>query len=156
MAGASVLLVAAAIGSAALAQESATLNVTAQVQASCILQGGSLNFGPYTTTDASDTEGQGSFSYQCPDGTEITLSLGSGLNQEGESRAMADGAGRLLYEIYQDSNRSQEWGTGGNAVIVTSDTASETTVPVYGLIPQGQSVPAGSYSDTVQITLDIN
>jgi spore coat protein U-like protein len=154
MAPASVLLVAAAIGSAALGQETANLNVTAEVQAACDVFAGTLSFGSYTAT--ADKEADGSFSYQCTPGTEITLSLGPGLNSEGETRAMADGVERLQYELYQDANRSEEWGADGNALIATSATASETTVPVYGLIPQGQSAPAGNYSDTVQITLSIN
>jgi spore coat protein U-like protein len=152
MAGASVLLVAAALASAALAQ-TADLSVTAQVQATCVLNGGSLDFGNYS---GSDTEGQGSFSYECTNGTNITLSLGPGQNQEGESRAMADGAERLLYELYQDVGRQQEWGAVGDAVSIQSTSADEETVQVYGLIPQGQSAPAGSYSDVVQITLNID
>jgi spore coat protein U-like protein len=69
---------------------------------------------------------------------------------------MADGAERLLYELYQDVGRQQEWGAVGDAVSIQSTSADEETVQVYGLIPQGQSAPAGSYSDVVQITLNID
>jgi spore coat protein U-like protein len=152
MAGASVLLVAAAIASAVLAQ-TADLSVTAQVQATCVLNGGSLDFGNYS---GSDTPGQGSFSYECTSGSDITLSLGPGENEEQGSRAMAAGEGRLLYELYRDSSRSQAWGMGGDALIVESTSADQEPVTVYGLIPEGQDAPAGSYSDIVQITLSID
>jgi spore coat protein U-like protein len=151
MAGASVLLVAAALASAALGQ-TADLSVTAEIQATCTLDGGSLNFGNYS---GSATEGQGSFSYECTGGSNITLSLGPGQNPEGAGRAMADGAERLLYELYQDAARQQEWGEDGDALSIQTTSADEETVQVYGLIPPDQDAPAGSYSDTVQITLNI-
>ena len=145
----------AVTGPAALAQ-TADLTVTAEIQASCVLNGGSLNFGTYTATDGSDTPGQGSFSYQCTNGTGITLSLGPGANEEEGGRAMADGAERLLYELYQDPARQQAWGTEGDALSVGSTSAALETVQVYGLIPQGQDAPAGNYSDVVQITLNLD
>ena len=154
--GGLALLLVAGTGPAALAQENAILNVTAEVQASCVLNGGSLNFGTYTATDGSDTPGQGSFSYQCTNGTSITLSLGPGDNEAEGSRAMAAGAERLLYELYQDPTRQQEWGTDGAALSVGSTSAALETVQVYGLIPQGQDAPAGNYNDVVQITLNLD
>ena len=145
----------AVTGPAALAQ-TADLSVTAEIQASCVLNGGSLNFGTYTATAGSATPGQGSFSYQCTNGTSITLSLGPGDNEEEGSRAMASGAERLLYELYQDPSRQQAWRTDGDALSVESTSAALETVQVYGLIPQGQDAPAGSYSDVVQITLNLD
>jgi spore coat protein U-like protein len=68
---------------------------------------------------------------------------------------MADGAERLLYELYQDAARQQEWGEDGDALSIQTTSADEETVQVYGLIPPDQDAPAGSYSDTVQITLNI-
>jgi spore coat protein U-like protein len=152
MAGASVLLVAAAIGSAALGQ-TADLSVTAEIQATCTLDGGSLNFGTYS---GSATEGQGSFIYECTSGSSITLSLGPGQNQEGAVRAMADGAERLLYELYQDAARQQEWGEDVDAVSVVVPSGAAQTVQVYGLIPPDQDAPAGNYNDVVQITLNVD
>jgi spore coat protein U-like protein len=149
-----VLLVAAAIASPAQGQETANLNVSAEVQASCDVFGGSLEFGIYT---GEAKQGQGSFSYQCTEGTEITLSLGVGQNGQGDgSRAMAGDGGVLHYQLYQDSARQEVWGNAGDALGVTAPSSSEETVQVYGLIPADQDVPAGSYSDIVQITLNID
>jgi spore coat protein U-like protein len=134
--------------------QTANLNVTAEIQASCVLNGGSLSFGTYTASD--DTPGQGTFSYQCTDGTNITLGLGSGQNEVGGIRQMAAGAGRLPYQLYKDASRQQEWGTGDDGLTVEDTSASLETVDVYGLIAAGEESPPGDYSDTVTITLNID
>ena len=69
---------------------------------------------------------------------------------------MAGGGGTLLYNLYQDVGHDQEWGTGGAAVVVENTPSTLETVDVYGLIAAGQEAPAGSYSDSVTITLNIN
>jgi spore coat protein U-like protein len=148
-----VLLVAAAIASPVLGQ-TANLNVSAQVQASCNVIGGDLNFGLYT---GGETEGEGSFSYQCTDGTNITLSLGPGQHlQQGGSRAMTGGGGILRYQLFRDANHQQVWREGPDEGLDVENTpASQQDVPVYGLIAADQDVPAGSYNDIVLITLNI-
>lgn len=145
----------AVTGPAALAQ-TADLTVTAEIVANCVLNGGSLNFGTYTSSATADTEGQGSFTYQCTNGTEITLSLGPGANGDGSIRQMASGDQRLTYELFQDAARQTVWGQEGDAFVVPSTSSASTPVPVYGLIAAGQASGAGSYSDTVLITLTLN
>ena len=157
IAGGLTLIVASATGAPALAQQdTANLNVTAQIQASCVVNGGSLNFGVYNSDEAK--EGQGTFSYECPQGTNITLKLGAGQHPVGGSRAMASGgSGTLRYQLFKDSSRQDVWNdteSGGLTVPDTSD--QEEVVQVYGLIASGQDLPAGTYSDVVQITLNIN
>lgn len=154
VAGALGLVLVAASGNAALAEETENLTVTANVQASCVLNGGSLAFGVY---DGAQNDGSGSFSYQCTNGTDITLSLGLGQNAQGSQRAMVKTGGQTLdYELYSDSNRATVWGIDTAGVDVPATSAALETAQVYGRIPAGQSAPAGSYSDTVQITLVIN
>jgi spore coat protein U-like protein len=67
------------------------------------------------------------------------------------------GDGTLLYELYTDSSRLDVWGEGPEAgLVVTGTPSSQQTVEVYGLIDADQDQPAGTYNDTVQITLNIN
>jgi spore coat protein U-like protein len=153
IAGALGLTPAIAAGAAAAA-DTANLSVTAQVEASCDVFAGSLNFGTYTATAAK--QANGSFSYECTSGTSITLSLGQGNNPEGGSRAMAAGQNRLRYQLYRDSNRQQVWGMDEDGLALQVPSSSQQSVTVYGLIPAGQDAPPGNYSDTVQITLSIN
>ena len=157
IAGGLTLIVASATGAPALAQqETANLSVTAQIQASCVVNGGSLNFGIYNSEEAK--EGEGTFSYECAEGTNITLKLGAGQNADGGSRAMASaGGGTLRYQLFKDPNHQDVWSdteSGGLKVPDTSD--QQEAVQVYGLIEGGQGSPAGTYSDVVQITLNIN
>jgi spore coat protein U-like protein len=145
----------AATAPAALAQ-TADLSVTAEIQASCVLNGGSLDFGTYTSTAGTDTQGQGSFSYQCTNGTSIFLSLNGGQNEDDDTRAMVSGTDRLVYELYRDPARQEVWRSESDALSVGPTSAALETVQVYGLIPQGQTSPAGTYNDVVQITLTLD
>jgi spore coat protein U-like protein len=147
----------AVTGPAALAQNPAPaeLTVTAQIVENCVLNGGSLNFGTYSSSAVDDTPGEGTFTYQCTGGTEITLSLGPGTGGGDGVRQMASGEERLTYELFQDPSHSTVWGEDGDALTVPSTSSSSTPVPVYGLIDAGQESGAGTYSDTVQITLNI-
>jgi spore coat protein U-like protein len=153
--GGLALLLVAGTGPAALAQ-TADLSVTAQVVASCQVVGGSLNFDDYTSTD--ESTGQATFSYTCTNGTDITVTLGDGQNPQGGSRAMLrdGGGGTLTYGLYKDSNHGDAWGLGTDGITVSDTTAEQTSVDVYGLILAGQTPPAGTYNDVVQITLNIN
>jgi len=144
----------AVTGPAAHAQ-TADLTVTAEIVANCVLNGGTLNFGTYTSSAGADTEGQGSFNYQCTNGTEITLSLGPGTGGGEGIRQMASGDQRLTYELFQDPGRTTVWGENDDALVVPSTSSSSTPVPVYGLIEAGQDSGAGTYSDTVLITLNV-
>jgi spore coat protein U-like protein len=46
------------------------------------------------------------------------------------------------------------FGQGANSRLVTLTAAGSGNVSVYGKIPAGQSAAAGTYTDTVVITLD--
>jgi spore coat protein U-like protein len=148
--GASALALIAATSHTALAQ-TANLNVTATVDASCTLNGGSLPFGIYTGDEKDAT---GEFTYECTPGTNITLSLNQGVN--GDRTMVADGGGSLPYELYSDSNRTSVWGVDPAGVNPPLTSAEVETAQVFGRIEAGEQAPAGSYSDTVQITLVIN
>jgi spore coat protein U-like protein len=140
---------------AALAQDPppAQLTVTAQIQASCTLESGTLPFGLYTG-DQKDAAGQ--FAYECTDGASITLGLGPGSHAQGATRRMSSGGGFLNYEIYTDPGRTTVWGTDDDGVQVPSTSAEPVIAQVYGRIPGGQQSPTGNYTDTVQITLNID
>ena len=59
----------------------------------------------------------------------------------------------LNYGLYRDSARSQSFGQGSNAKVVTLTGPGSGSVSLYGRIPGGQIVPAGTYTDTVVVTL---
>jgi spore coat protein U-like protein len=68
---------------------------------------------------------------------------------------MTDGTDTLNYELYSDAPRSSIWGsTLATGESYTSTSNAETTYDIYGRVPALQDVGAGSYSDTVTITVE--
>ena len=132
------LIAALMAGGVRAGTETATLTVTARVQSGCSVSGGVLDFGTYTA-------GQ-------PDDGTVLIELDGGSSGNVQDRSMRSGNNRLRYQLYVDNGYSRVWGTGqqGLQYMALSNSA---TVLVYGRIPGGQNVPAGNYSDTVNVTI---
>jgi spore coat protein U-like protein len=128
------------------------LAVTATVLTGCALTGGTLNFGQYISGQPTDLDITGTIGYANCSGT-LTFTLDGGGSANINARQMSSGSNRLNYQIFRTPTRNAIWGTGGNANVVTLVGTQTATVGVYGRIPGGQTVPAGTYTDTVNITL---
>jgi spore coat protein U-like protein len=125
--------------------------ISANVAANCVLTAGSVAFGAYDPLVANDTtplDQTGTFTVRCVKGVTANVGLDDGLNT---GRQMSDGGSELLdYELYQDAGRTTVWGeTGGARYSYTAANRSAATLTIYGRIPAGQDVAAGSYTDTV-------
>lgn len=116
-------------------------------------------FGTYSPISPNPVSSTGTITVECnSSGGNATLALDAGLNSGGafSNRSMSNGAGSLLhYQLYIDPSHLQVWGdnTQGTQEIAfpyTQKTPVVTTV--YGLLPALQSVPAGSYTDTITVT----
>jgi spore coat protein U-like protein len=88
-----------------------------------------------------------------------TLRLDSGQQPEAAWRAMssARAAGaRLRYQLFRDPGRREVWGDGaGNAFLhVGLGSGGTQRVRVFGRIPPRQPVPAGTYADTITLTVE--
>ena len=124
-----------------------TLSVSATVAATCNVSSGSIDFGTYTpSSDANQTS---AVSVTCTAGTNYTVELGAGGNPSGQARRMAGAGSHLTYELYSDTGRSVIWNDSNK--VAGTGSGSAQSILVYGRIPSGQSVPAGSYADSVQI-----
>ena len=84
--------------------------------------------------------------------TTLPLKLESGAGAP--SRQMTSGAQKLGYQIYSDSSRSTVWSPGSRLGINIRSAGSPGRFEVYGRIPPGQVVLAGSYSDRVTATVE--
>lgn len=93
---------------------------------------------------------------RCPVGTSWRLSLNNGSNASGAVRRMRSPAGGYInYELYQNSARTQRWGTS-TAEMLAGTGAGEgnpQSQSVYGRVPAQASAPLGTYTDTVIVTL---
>ena len=132
--------------------DTSTLSVTATVATSCALSSGTLDFGTYTSGQTTPRDATGQFAFTNCDGT-LTFELDGGQSGSVSARAMTSGGNSLSYQLFRDSSRTAVFGTGSDAQQVLLLTPQNGTVSVYGRIDAGQVAAAGTYSDTVNITL---
>lgn len=118
----------------------------------CTLGVQSVIFGSYDTLSAQNTDSAGSVSVSCDSSDSFTIALSSGHGTM-LSRQMQSGAYSMAYNFYTDSLRSIIWGDGTSGTVLVSTTGTSATYAVYGRIPAGQNLPAGSYSDLIAVTL---
>jgi spore coat protein U-like protein len=161
LAGAGALTAAA--GSAVAATATTTFQVTATVNANCLVSANALNFGTYAPT-AGDVDMNSTLSVRCTRNTPFTVALNAGSTTGGTfaQRLMAAGAETLQYNLYTSAARSTVWGDGTNSTATMPGTgaglavANAQTLTVYGRLVDSvanQTVPAGSYADTITVTV---
>lgn len=93
-------------------------------------------------------------------GYSVKISKGGGTNFA--NRKLTSGANQLNYQAYMDSDRTTVWGDGTvstgivtNAYLLNVQLGSRTDhFPVYVTVPAGQNVKAGTYGDTITVTLE--
>lgn len=142
----------AAAGSARAATDTDQLTVTATVQSGCSLGGGTMNFGQYTAGQAVALDAVGEIRFTNCVGT-LRFELDGGASANVNQRQMSSGSNRLNYQLYRNSTRSQIFANGSNSYTLQVLEPLSGTVDVYGRIPAGQAVAAGTYTDNVTITL---
>ena len=150
-------------GSAEAATKTDTFKVNANVQANCIVSATNLNFGNYRGVAA--LNGTSDVVVRCTKDSGYTLALSAGSSADFVTRLMSDtvSGGTLAYNLYTGSAASDPvWGDGSGSTKTVLGTgngmssASEITHTVYGLLPDNaanQAAPAGSYSDTITVTV---
>jgi len=148
-------LLASAAGPVIAGSATSTLGVRVVVQPSCSVSGATLDFGSYTSGQAGDLGGFTQIAYShCAPG-QLRFQLDGGSSGSTTARKLGNGSGgQLNYGIFRDSARAQNFGQGTDARLLTVDVSGSGNVSVYGKIPGGQVAAAGTYTDTVVITMD--
>ena len=148
-------LLAAPAGPVIAGSATSTLGVRVVVQPSCSVSGATLDFGSYTSGQAGDLGGFAQIAYShCAPG-QLRFQLDGGSSGSTTARKLGNGSGgQLNYGIFRDLARSQNFGQGTDARLLTVDVSGSGNVSVYGKIPGGQVAAAGTYTDTVVITMD--
>jgi spore coat protein U-like protein len=87
-----------------------------------------------------------------------SISLSAGASGNLAARAMPGPGTPLAYNLYTTDTYQAIWGNNGRSdsySLLASVGGVSRTVPytVYGLVPAGQYVAAGSYSDTITVTV---
>ena len=124
-------------------------------------------FGVYSPLNATPTYANSTVQVSCTllsgGATAVTLvsSYSSGASGSYALRHMLSGANTLNYNLFYDAAYTQIRGdgtggsqTGGATLNLTPATPTLTAMgTIYGRIPAGQDVAAGSYADTIVVTI---
>ena len=137
-----------------------SFSTSATVPASCTVNATLLDFGTAGVL-AANRDATSAVSIVCTRGAAYKIALGPGQNDGGlgvGARKMKSGGVTLAYQLYQDPGRSVVWGetlSGGGANI-KSDTGNGSTQShtVYGRVPPQTTPGAGTYTDTVVVTIE--
>src|SRR6478735_6105414 len=128
--------------------------VTAVVQPACTISATTLAFGTYTGVQA---DAQSQISLNCTNyaAWNIGLNAGTFAGATVTTRKMTGpSSSSLAYWLYRDAARTLNWGnTVGTDTVAGTGTGVAQTVPVYGRLAPSQTVPSGSYQDTIVATV---
>ena len=137
---------------------------TATVSANCNVSTTVMNFGSVSTAISSNVDSTATITAQCTSTTPYSIGLDNGTNVSGSQRRMRLGAtaNYINYSLYTDPARSVSWlatssttsCTGGaNTCSLGTGNGSNQNITVYGRVPPQTAPAAGTFSDTILITI---
>jgi len=135
------------------------LLAAATAEAACTISTTAVAFGTYNVFSGSADDATGQITYRCtaPRPPLVRIELDKGGAPTFNPRQMRQGSETLNYNLYLDSTRSTIWGDGTGGTQTYTRTLpplnQNINVSVYGRIPPGQDVSAGSYTATVTATI---
>ncbi len=141
--------------SESLGERFGSFTVSATVVNKCTVTATTLNFGTVGLL-ASAIDATSSLGVQCSRGTPYNVGLDAGLHGGGNinARKMTLGARSIGYQLYRDPGRTNTWGnTVGTDTIAGTGTGNTQSLTVYGRVPAQPTPPAGTYHDTVTVTV---
>lgn len=133
------------------------IKVTLVVQAECKLTStADVAFGTTGVIQSAITA-TGTIGVQCTNTTpyNIGLGAGSGAGATVVARKMTAGTGATIhYELYRDTARTLVWGDTVNSnTMAGTGTGVVQTLTVFGRVPVQTTPAAGTYADTVTVTV---
>jgi spore coat protein U-like protein len=131
---------------------------------SCTVSTMGVNFGIYNPLSGTPNTASGTVTVTCTALLGLaetwTVALSAGNSGTYSARQMVNGGSNLSYNLYTSAAYSNVWGDGsgsttllnGGAFLIVGTTVTPYTV--YGRIPAGQDSAAGSFMDTIMVTLN--
>ncbi|WP_369801871.1 spore coat U domain-containing protein [Pantoea sp. SM3] len=141
----------------------ATFQVSASVVAGCVVSGtntgvfGTLNFGTQSGVSSSSV----SASYvqsttiilACTPGTAVSMSINGGSNYSTTRNLKVSGnTNTVPYTLYTNAAHTSAIPVN-SAVALSYSNANNITLPIYGLLTLPGPTRAGTYTDTLTVTL---
>lgn len=137
------------------------LAAPAAADAACTVSVTGVAFGAYDPHGASPDDSTGSVSATCliiDAAPNVEISSGSAPNFT--TRRMSNGPSTLNYNLYTNAAHTIVWGDGSGGSSTATLTLTGTFIiwrsysrTIYGRIPTGQNVTAGSYGDLLVVTV---
>jgi spore coat protein U-like protein len=119
-----------------------------------------LSFGNYNAASPTAATANATITVSCVnpgrDLPNFTVALSTGGAGGYAPRRLSSGANLLNYNIFTTAGFTSVWGDGSGGSVIVSDPGgaySSVNFTAYGRIPVGQFVPAGSYTDTITVTV---
>lgn len=109
-------------------------------------------FGNYDVFSAVHLDSTGRIDVACTPGADYTIALSTGNGSYGQ-REMLSGAIVLDYNLYTNASRTTIWGDGSGVTSNVGGSGVSASHTVYGRVPALQNKPAGSYADTIVVTV---
>ncbi len=138
-----------------------TVSVT--LQASCTVSVSALAFGTVSAPITAAVASTATITALCTSTTPYAIGLDNGQNVTGSQRRMIAGAGQYVsYGLYTDAAHTQPWSSASSASACTNGTGTcalgtgtgaSQTITVYGQVPTQTTPVAGTYADSVIVTL---
>lgn len=132
--------------------------------ATCNVSAVPVNFGLYNPLSGLPVVATGDVTVTCTVLVGLfeswTIALSTGNSGNYTTRQMANGGSNMSYNLYTSAAYSNVWGDGsgsttlvnGGALLSIGTTSNDYVV--YGRIPAGQDAAAGTFTDTIIVTLN--
>ncbi|MDQ0139009.1 Csu type fimbrial protein [Cupriavidus necator] len=132
--------------------------VSATVIPDCVTTATDLDFGTTGTLTAART-GTATLTARCTHGSHYTTALGAGTSAGGSAASRrlqrTGGTEPVDFQLYSDAAYALPWGdgTGGTATQGGTGTGLSQAYTVYGRVPTQATPVAGTYADTITVTI---
>ncbi len=125
--------------------------------AQCSASANGVAFGSYNSLAGLAVDSVGSVSVSCVLSLGYTISLSPGGAGSFAPRQLNNGGNTLNYNLYTNPTYLTVWGDGSGGTGTVPGSIGLLLLPVnhvvYGRIPAGQNAAAGSYTDTISVTV---
>ncbi|MBI4207696.1 MAG: spore coat protein U domain-containing protein [Betaproteobacteria bacterium] len=127
-------------------------------ESACSVDPTPVAFGVYSPFSGAPADTAGTLRVTCSTATVgYTVLLSAGGAGSYSPRRLSGGGHTLSYNLYTDPLRTVVWGDGsGGTASVTGAFALPGNIDhtVYGRVPALQNVSAGTYTDTITVTIN--
>jgi spore coat protein U-like protein len=126
--------------------------------AKCTIWSAPVVFGTYDVFTTAPLDSTSGLAFDCNGGARnVSISISRGQAGSYVPRKLKKGTESLNYNLFLDAARTTIWGDGSGAsetYFNRNPPNSYVVVPIYARVTAEQDVSAGTYADTVTVTIN--